>query len=206
MSSEGHIDQSRRQFMKLFGAGSLACLGCGHICAMGALGQKPMEKSKHKFMDDSKMTFAQLFDFGYMATAQTLKLMADKMGKENFMKALKEASAESAAAGMKQFAKSVPKNNLQAFAQVMKKPDYFWKHVLTLDIVEDKENVFEIKVKECLWAKTFRLAKAGDIGYSMICHADFAMAQAFNPKMKMIRSKTLMQGHDSCNHRWVMET
>jgi hypothetical protein len=30
-------------------------------------------------------------------------------------------------------------------------------------------------------------------------------ASAFNPKLQMIRSKTLMQGHDGCNRRYVME-
>jgi len=63
----------------------------------------------------------------------------------------------------------------------------------------------EIRVTECLWAKTFRDAKAGDIGYATICYQDYAMSQGFSSKLKMIRSKTLMQGHDYCNHRWVWE-
>lgn len=58
---------------------------------------------------------------------------------------------------------------------------------------------------ECLWAATFRAAGAEDIGYATICHPDFATTTAFNPRMRMIRTKTLMQGHDCCNHRWVME-
>ena len=72
--------------------------------------------------------------------------------------------------------------------------------------MEDTKTAFEVKVTECIWAKTFHDLKAPDIGYAMVCHADFAIATAFNPKMKLIRSKTLMQGHDCCNHRWVMET
>jgi hypothetical protein len=63
----------------------------------------------------------------------------------------------------------------------------------------------EIKITECLWAKTFRAANAADIGYATICYSDFAGAVAFNPKMRLVRTKTLMQGHDCCNHRWVLE-
>jgi hypothetical protein len=58
---------------------------------------------------------------------------------------------------------------------------------------------------ECLWAKTFLDANAADIGFACVCFPDYAVAQAFNPKMKMIRDKTLMQGHDCCNHRYVIE-
>ena len=39
----------------------------------------------------------------------------------------------------------------------------------------------------------------------MVCHQVFAMCRAFNPKIGMIRNKTLMQGDDCCNHRWVLE-
>ena len=87
----------------------------------------------------------------------------------------------------------------------MKNPDHFWNHVVSLDIAENTDSVFEVKINECLWAKTFQENNASDIGFSCICYPDFAAAQAFNPKMKLIRTKTLMQGHDCCNHRWIME-
>ncbi|TRZ85262.1 hypothetical protein D4R89_12595 [bacterium] len=37
------------------------------------------------------------------------------------------------------------------------------------------------------------------------CYADFASAEEFNSKMRMIRTKTLMQGDDCCNNRYVIE-
>jgi hypothetical protein len=92
------------------------------------------------------------------------------------------------------------------FIAPFKKVDYFWKHALTFDVIEDTKTAFEVKVIECIWAKTFHDFKAPDIGYAMVCYADFAMAPAYNPKMKLNRTKTLMQGHDCCNHRYVMGT
>lgn len=152
------------------------------------------------------MTFEQVFAAAYQSDVQIMNALAKKIGKEKFIKMLKDASAETAAAGSKQLAKSLPKNDLAGFVSVLKKPDYFWKHALTLEIVEDTETTFEVKITECIFDKTFHDFKAPDIGYAMVCHADFAMARAYNPKMKLTRTKTLMQGHDFCNHRWVMET
>jgi len=57
---------------------------------------------------------------------------------------------------------------------------------------------------ECLWAKTFREADAGDIGYAGCCYGDYGMTKSFNPKLKLERNKTLMQGHDCCHFKWSM--
>lgn len=199
--------QNRRQFMKLLSAGSLVCFGCGHLCALTGAGQKPpVSTKKHKFQEDSKMSFEQVFNNAYRSDAKIMKILAEKIGKEKLITMLQEASSRVAAEDTKQMVKNLPKNDLAGFASVMKKPDYFWKHALTFDIVEDTEKAFEVKITECIWARTFRQFEAPDIGYAMICHADFAMARAYNPKMKLIRTKTLMQGHDFCNHRWEMET
>jgi hypothetical protein len=39
----------------------------------------------------------------------------------------------------------------------------------------------------------------------MVCSPDFAIAAGFNPKLRLTRTKTLMQGHDSCHFRYTME-
>lgn len=206
-----NVNPSRRQFMKLLSMGSLFCFGCSHLCAFapssGENQKTPdvTEKEKHKFLNDAKMSFKDVFGFAYRGNVSLMNLLADKIGKDKFMKLLKEAASESAARGAKQMAKNLPKNDLAAWTTSLRKPDYFWKNVLTFEIVEDTEKAFEVKITECLWAKTIRDLKAGDIGYAMICHPDFAMVRAFNPKMKLIRTKTLMQSHDCCNHRWVIE-
>ena len=73
-------------------------------------------------------------------------------------------------------------------------------------MIEDVDTAFEVKVTECIWAHTLRSNDAADIGYAMICHPDFSICRGFNPKIRMERTKTLMEGHDCCNHRWILET
>ena len=86
-----------------------------------------------------------------------------------------------------------------------REPDRFGRHILTLEIVEDTPEVFEVRVTECLWAKTFRDLGAAEIGAMLICHRDYADCRGFNPRITMTRSKTLMQGDEFCNHRFVWE-
>jgi hypothetical protein len=82
----------------------------------------------------------------------------------------------------------------------------FFPFVQTLreQIGEDSENAHEIRVTECVWASVFREAGLdGEIGHAAVCNMDFTWPTAFNPKFKMERDHTLMQGHDYCNHRYI---
>lgn len=160
---------------------------------------------KHKFQEDSGMTFEEVYNFAYKGYIGLMQALAKELGGDSFLEALKRAASQSAAQGAKKEAEDAPSNDLGAFTAGIRDRNRFWKHVLSLDIVEDTETAFEVKVSECLWAKTFREGNAADIGYAGVCHPDFAACQAFNPKIRMIRTKTLMQGDDCCNHRWVWE-
>ena len=160
---------------------------------------------EHKFKQDSGMAFEQVFQFAFGGFIPKMKNLAAELDREDFIELLQKVSSDTAAAFIRKQAESIPGNDLGAWPPPLREPNRFWQHVLTYDVMEDSETAFEIKVTVCLWGKTFREADAADIGYATICHPDFAMCQAFNPRIRMIRSKTLMQGDDYCNHLWVWE-
>jgi len=101
--------------------------------------------------------------------------------------------------------KKNPKNDLATYTADMRTPPPLYKNALTFTLVEDTPTAVEARFTECLWAKTFREADAADIGYACLCHTELAAVPAFNPKMKLIFTKTLMQGDDCCNPRYVMK-
>jgi hypothetical protein len=189
------MNTDRREVLfRIFPACALMCRGAA--AQPGA--------AKHKFSEKSEMTYEQVYKFAYGGAIPLMRNLAEEVGKARFEEMLKRAASKAAVEETKQWAAKLPKNDLAAFLTPLKSPDPLWQHALTWQMVEESEKVGEIKVTECLWAKTFRDAGAGDIGYALMCHGDFAAAPAFNPKMKMTRTKTLMQGHDCCNHRWTL--
>jgi len=80
-----------------------------------------------------------------------------------------------------------------------------FQNMMTREIIERSEKAYEIKVSECLWAKTFQERNAADIGYATVCYSDFSAAKADHPKITLVRTKTIMQGHGYCDHRWIWE-
>ena len=81
----------------------------------------------------------------------------------------------------------------------------YFAHTLTLTYAEETSNKLTLHVTECLWAQVFREMKATDLGYVLHCQPDFAYAEACHPRIKMRRTKTLMQGDSYCNHTFYWE-
>lgn len=203
------IKQDRRRFMKLMSTGSIICLGCSHLCGSLLAGsEKPVTSGKHKFLDDAKMNFEEVVKFAYHQLGYKMKILAEmlakEIGRDKCLKLMQDAASESTFRESKEMLEAVDnKNDFASFTSELREPNYFVNHILTYDIVENKEKVFAIKITECIWEKILREANATDIGYALFCHRDFSTARAFNPKIRLIRNKTLMQGHDCCNHRWI---
>jgi len=206
-SLESRLFSGRRSFLKaVLPGGALLCLG--GTCLLRAFqSEEKAEASgqKHKFLTDSGLSFTEAFQAAYAAPIPIWRGLEQEIGRKKLHEMMKRIIDQNTRQQMAEFAKKAGKNDLATFTQDFRKPNRFWQNVLTFQIIEDTPQAVEARVSECLWAKTFRDANAGDLGYILSCYADFASAEGFNPKMRMIRTKTLMQGDDCCNHRYIIE-
>jgi len=192
------LDLDRRRLITgLCATGALTCLGCGRA----ARAESVVESAEEGFSAASGMSFEEVFNFAYARSfIPTMKNLADRVG----MEVIQDTACETAAQVIGGVAASLPDRSLAAWAASMKEPDPIMRNAVAFDIVKDSETAFEVRIYECLWASTFRAADAADLGYSWVCHPDFAMARAFNSDLRLRRDRTLMQGATHCNHRWEM--
>lgn len=195
----------RRQFISsAIPACSLICLG-----SSGILGASPtktdafIQEAKHKFDKEfgRKLTNRQFFAIQYREFIELTKAMEKSMGNDQTIEFLKNYTKDKMLAYGKNHAKRSPDNSFRTYVKTFDPVRY--QDTLTMEIVENTDTAYEIKVTECMWASTFLAAKAGEIGWASVCFGDYAWAEGFNPKIKLIRDKTLMQGHDICNHRYI---
>jgi len=196
----------RRQFLlNVLPAGSLFFFGCSGLLASGIEERKASGK-KDRFLQDSLMSFKEVLEFAFRDNfIPVLRNLEKSLGNDKFFEMLKQASSEKGALQAREWAETVPKNDLATFTSVFKNPYRFWTHTCAYDILQYSDKTVEVKYTECLWADVFRDAGAADIGYAAFCHGDFAVAGSCNPKIRLIRTKTLMEGNDCCNHRYVFE-
>ena len=203
-----NLASSRREFLlNILPAGTLFGLACGNLSARtaGQEEQRAAEK-KDKFLADSGMSFQEVFQFAYGNFAGLMNYLGNEIGKDELIEMIKRNSDEGWKEVIQMQSKAGKFTDFDNFrARRRKTPGYFGDHTTTITIIEDTDEAFEVRISECLWAKTFRDLNAPDIGYAYVCYGDFAMARANNPKIRLIRTKTLMQGHECCNHRYVWE-
>jgi hypothetical protein len=197
----------RRSFFKVaLPGGALLCLGAPCLLRASQIEDKTKATGpKHKFLADSGTSFAELFIMAYAAQVPIWRGLEREIGRDKLHEMMKRVIDQPAREQMAEFAKKAGKNDLATYLRDFRNPSRFWQNVLTYEIVEDTPRAFEVKVTECLWAKTYRDAHADDLGFILSCYGDTAAAEAFNPKMRLIRTKTLMQGNEFCNHRYVIE-
>jgi hypothetical protein len=164
--------------------------------------------SDNKFLNPSGMTCQDVFYFTYRDNyIPVMKNLARITGKEKLLDMLKESSSVINEAVVKYWETTYPKRSLKDWIVDMQVflNNELYKNTVTFEPVTITDTVYEMKVTECLWAKTFREADAADIGYAGICFGDYATTKAFNPKMKFTREKTLMEGADCCQARYELE-
>jgi hypothetical protein len=184
------VSINRRQLFSIFPAGAAGCMLCQAV---------------QTWTEPAGMTWEEIFRFSYQREfIPILKMLGERIGKDKLISTLKEGISEIALKGMER--KQIPKRDLATWAAGLKSPPPLMQHALAYEIVEDSPKAFEFRISRCLWAKSFREEQAADIGYAAICHPDYAVAAGFNPKLKLIRTKTLMQGDECCNHRYVLES
>ena len=194
---------SRRELFSILPAGAAACLAClgSATCAAAAQEAPPA----HNWTEKSEMSWEGVFRFAYQQQfIPYMKAIAAQLGEDKLTAMLRQAADEMVRKGIG--ARPVPDRSMAAWSASLKTLSPVHEHALVYELLEDTPRVFAVRISKCLWAKVFRDSGAANLGYATICYPDFAVASAFNPKMKLVRTKTLMQGDDCCNHRYVMES
>ena len=82
-------------------------------------------------------------------------------------------------------------------------PEYLFRPfsdtVHEYEVVRKDRNALEVIVTRCIHAENFQRFNAADVGMKMICMADYAVVEGFNPEIRFRRPKTLMDGDECCH-------
>ena len=166
---------------------------------LGQSEPEPQEESeRHKFQEDFCQTYEDAFIWRFGYYVDVMQRLANYLGRDTLIGMIERAVDEA----NEPAETDDPEHTFTGYVESGKRA---FKNMMTWEIVEESDRVYEIRVTECLWAKTFQERNAADIGYATICHSDFSDARAYHSKPKLERTKTIMQGDHCCDHRWTWE-
>jgi len=73
---------------------------------------------------------------------------------------------------------------------------------LAYDVIEQSHDAFAFDVTRCAYAEFYKALGAPELGFLLVCTADFATAEGFGPDIKLTRTQTIMQGAQHCDFRY----
>ena len=92
--------------------------------------------------------------------------------------------------------KSLGKAVASAFAT------YARDDALDYRVIEQSEDAFEFDVTRCRYAEFYQELGEPELGFLLVCSADFSVAEGFGPDVKLTRTQTIMQGAGHCDFHY----
>ena len=180
----------------------LACLFSGPVGADDKAEKEVQNVHKFEAEFEQKTTMLRQVGGQNRNFIGFIKTLEGELEEEELVRLLNLYSAENGRQVGERQRKNSADTSFETFVSIFRPPRY--ERALTHEVVTDTEKVFELRVTECIWARVFRDAGlGGSIGHAAVCNMDYFWPPAFNPDFKMERTKTLMQGDDCCNHRYI---
>jgi hypothetical protein len=79
---------------------------------------------------------------------------------------------------------------------------YARDEALDYQVIEESQDAFGLDVTRCRYAEFYKELGEPELGFLLVCTADFAVADGFDPDIKLTRTQTIMQGAPHCDFRF----
>lgn len=164
-------------------------------------------KKPTKFYNKYETTYFDLFKLRFDTIVDLTNAFSKKFGEKESYEIVEKLSEEKSVENVQLIIANNPINNFEDYKKLFleQMSSDFMKNTTTFTITEEIDKKLKIKVTECLWAKAHKDVNETELGYCVYCKPDFAMAKTYHPKIKLTRTKTLMQNDDHCEHTFMWE-
>jgi fumarate reductase iron-sulfur subunit len=132
-----------------------------------------------------------------------IKAFIEELGEERTLKIARGVILSLAKESGAQLAIFVGGNSIEHFAKTM--PLWSQDDAQQFDILEQNASKLSINVTRCRYAKMYKELGILELGYLLSCARDFAMVEGFNPRIKLTRTQTIMEGAEHCDFRFKLQ-
>lgn len=76
---------------------------------------------------------------------------------------------------------------------------------LDYEVAQNTADAFDVDVTGCRYAQFFQQLGIPELGFLLVCSADFAMADGYGDDVQLTRTQTIMQGASHCDFRYTLK-
>jgi hypothetical protein len=130
-----------------------------------------------------------------------VKAMQSELGEERANALVRSALADTYRRYGEEFLRAKNEKNVgkimaSAFAS------YARDDALDYAIIEQSEDAFGFDVTGCRYAEFYKELGEPELGFLLVCSADFDTAEGFGRDIQLTRTQTIMQGASHCDFRY----
>jgi predicted ArsR family transcriptional regulator len=120
-----------------------------------------------------------------------------EFGRQRILEIVRNVIQEIARQQGVQLANSVEANDLKHFAAIQET----WKkdNAIQTELLELTRKKYAFNVFRCRYAEMYYHLGIPELGKMLSCNRDFALIEGFNPRIKLTRTQTIMEGADICD-------
>jgi hypothetical protein len=129
-----------------------------------------------------------------------VRAFAEELGQERTLAIVRRVVAELARQAGADLARTLGQQSLEAFASILGR----WSEndALELEVIEQSPDRLSFNVVRCRFAEMYRELGMADLGASLSCQRDYALAEGFSSEIRLTRTQTLMEGAPFCDFRF----
>ena len=101
----------------------------------------------------------------------------------------------------RRLAQNLGQDDLTSFSRA--KEPWTRNGALETEMLEESPTKYSFNVTRCRYAEMYRELGISDLGFLLSCNRDFSLSEGFNPKLKLTRTQTIMQGAAFCDFRYT---
>ena len=130
--------------------------------------------------------------------------MVERLGKQQAAEILRAAiTKDSIQQGQAYAREEGGDTTLHGFHALL--PQWKANGALEVDMLAEEEQHVHYNVTRCQYAEMYKSMGLAEIGHILSCGRDGTFCTGYNPKIKLERSQTIMQGADHCDFRFHWE-
>jgi L-2-amino-thiazoline-4-carboxylic acid hydrolase len=133
-----------------------------------------------------------------------IQAFAAEMGQEKALEIARQAIAQDAEQAGREAAAMCGGNSLTHLAGLIRNT-YTADGSLEFEVLAESETEFHIDIHRCLFAELYDRMGIREYGDCLSCSRDDAFLRGFNPRIKLVRTHTIMEGAESCDFRYSLE-
>ncbi len=136
---------------------------------------------------------------------EVYETLTERYGKDNAKQVIAESVRRSSIKQAAQFAAQAEGGtSLQSFIDIQS--NWTAENALEIDPIYRDEGRFDFNVTRCRYAEMYKAMGLGEIGGLLSCNRDGSFCEGYDPKLKLTRTQTIMEGATHCDFRYRYES